>query len=201
MKSATMLEGWCGGEVEENDATARDVSVDAQPAAEQLEPITEEEELVLSRLEKMALGELMQMMEHKSPLVRSGVMAVVAGLSGSSQGRLAIIAQEPDPIPKLVERIGGESMAMEAAAAAALVNLSQDEAAAKRVVVAGAGQKAMERILTSSPEQGAVRETASKLLVNVSRIADGRRVLAGFVADGSADVQRKHLVRSRCTIK
>ncbi|KAJ1477513.1 hypothetical protein T484DRAFT_1963201 [Baffinella frigidus] len=164
-----------------------------QEPQEVAEPATEEETLVLSKLEEMALEELMRMLEHKSAIVRSGAMAVVAGLSVTTQGRMAIIAQEPDIIPILVEKIGGQSIAVEAAASMALVNLAEDEAAAKRVVKAGAGQKAMERILTCGADQGSVRETAAKLLVNVSRIAEGRRALAGYVADGSAEIQRKLL--------
>ena len=41
----------------------------------------------------------------QSAIVRSGAMAVVAGLSATTQGRLAIIAQEPDPIPILVNKV------------------------------------------------------------------------------------------------
>ncbi|EKX49263.1 hypothetical protein GUITHDRAFT_104791 [Guillardia theta CCMP2712] len=143
----------------------------------------------------MALDDLLLFIDHKSRLVRIGASSVLAGLSASRSGRQALIDCKADAIEKIVNRINDDHDAALTAILASLVNLCEEEEAAVRVAKAGAGEKTMKKIVSALEVGTRLPDGAPKLLVNISRVFEGRKRMLGYVSDGSSEERKKEILQ------
>lgn len=144
------------------------------------------------------LDELLEFLSSDSPQVRGAAVDIVRGLTGDGEGLRALTVRADRALPALLRLLASAGGGAGEAAADSLVNLSQDDALATRLVALGGVAAAMDVMSKRGGEQPGLARSLVMLLVNLTQVESG---IAALLQVGDEKVQGLYvakLVRSFC---
>ncbi|XP_020104292.1 protein HGH1 homolog [Ananas comosus] len=142
------------------------------------------------------LEELLGFLSSPSPQVKNAAVDIVRGLTGSDEGLRSLTAYSNVALPRLLPLLR-DPPETAAAAAEALVNLSQDADLAAKLVSLGSVATAID-VLYKHPDHPALARGLVMLLTNLTQVESGIAALLQIGDDKVEGLNVAKLVRSFC---
>uniref|UniRef100_A0A6V7QUS0 Protein HGH1 homolog n=1 Tax=Ananas comosus var. bracteatus TaxID=296719 RepID=A0A6V7QUS0_ANACO len=142
------------------------------------------------------LEELLGFLSSPSPQVKNAAVDIVRGLTGSDEGLHSLTAYSNVALPRLLHLLR-DPPETAAAAAEALVNLSQDADLAAKLVSLGSVATAID-VLYKHPDHPALARGLVMLLTNLTQVESGVAALLQIGDDKVEGLNVAKLVRSFC---